>query len=90
MAEYHSKDFDFHEHALHCTNNRVLPEISPYIVDASNESESNENEWDQFYTNHVTGKVYKPRRYLEKEFFKYREMCHCAQSSMTHIAHHLL
>lgn len=71
-AEYHDCDFDWNEFAnsidvealLLSANNHTLTE-NPHLDDELNKQATS---WDSFYSHHRTAEVYKPRRYLHKEF----------------------
>ena len=80
MVEYHSNDFDLYEWAEEAKTIHVLPDISEYRID-TNEATSNQKlemyhkKWDDFYSNHNSGKFFKPRRYLIVEFGSYLTRC---------------
>ncbi|XP_057789221.1 uncharacterized protein LOC131006092 isoform X3 [Salvia miltiorrhiza] len=78
---YHSKDFDWNELREEVEKNpslqfHFLPfsEVVTQIEDAQLDSEA----WDQFHARHSTGKFFKERRYLLKEF---PELASCKDES---------
>ncbi|KAF6257122.1 S-adenosyl-L-methionine-dependent methyltransferase [Scenedesmus sp. NREL 46B-D3] len=62
-GEYHSKDFDWHDHAQRTAN---LVEKQWAAAPAAQPDSS--NEWEVFYRAHPSARFYKERRYLLLEF----------------------
>ena len=78
MVEYHSTDFDLGDWAEEAKSLYVLPNITEYIPGCSEVDQSTEElheKWDDFYSNHNSGKFFKPRRYLTVEFGIYLAEC---------------
>lgn len=76
MVEYHSTDFDVKAWADEVSLLYKLPELSEYmecrVADTSSSLNSMYSEkWNTFYSNHTSGKFFKPRRYLTVEFQNY-------------------
>ena len=74
MASYHSHDFSFHSWAEHCEQSFALPLIINHDIEVSVlessivEPRHRDNAWNLFFGKHFTAEVYKPRRYVYKEF----------------------
>lgn len=81
MVEYHSTDFDVLEWAEEASSIHTLPELSEYVqckADDGLPAISNSmfsEKWNTFYSNHTSGKFFKPRRYLTIEFKTYLNLC---------------
>lgn len=72
--EYHSKDFEWEELRLQVETNPTLSyHLSPFKPSFSSSSSSppssgDSQAWSHFHSRHSTGKFFKERRYLLKEF----------------------
>ncbi|KAE9619062.1 putative tRNA(Thr) (cytosine(32)-N(3))-methyltransferase [Lupinus albus] len=80
-AEYFNKDFDWEELRAEVESNpsfhyHFLPFQSSFSQ--SHSSETDVDAWKQFHTRHSSGKFFKERRYLLKEF---PELLHCGPNS---------
>ncbi|KAL7148053.1 hypothetical protein ABFS83_06G151500 [Erythranthe nasuta] len=83
---YYSKDFDWEKLREEVENNpsfqfHFLPFSPNQIADQDAEEESHQEDseaWDQFHARHSTGKFFKERRYLLKEF---PELASCKENS---------
>ncbi|GAU20558.1 hypothetical protein TSUD_33050 [Trifolium subterraneum] len=68
-AEYFSKDFDWEELRSETESNPSLRHHFQSFSSSSSQSpQSDVQAWKQFHTRHSTGKFFKERRYLLKEF----------------------
>lgn len=65
MPEYYHEDFDLDEWKIFIDANYILPQIQ------SEDILEEERLWDDFFSNHLSGQMYKPRRYVYEEFGKY-------------------
>ncbi|KVI06241.1 methyltransferase-like protein 6 isoform X2 [Cynara cardunculus var. scolymus] len=82
-TEYHSKDFEWQELRQQIENDptlryHFLPYIHQSILSSSSSSSLDSQSWNQFHARHVTGKFFKERRYLFKEF---PELASCEEYS---------
>ncbi|XP_011084259.1 methyltransferase-like protein 6 isoform X1 [Sesamum indicum] len=70
---YYSKDFDWEQLREEVENDpslqfHLLPCSSEKIDNLNNHAEQDSEAWDEFHARHSTGKFFKERRYLLKEF----------------------
>lgn len=73
MAKYYDQDFDWADHAL-LMESKGVPHLPPIVSDsevALSGDEVQDENWNDFYSNHDEGLIYKPRRYLIPEFAEY-------------------
>ncbi|KAK6137751.1 hypothetical protein DH2020_028503 [Rehmannia glutinosa] len=70
---YYSKDFDWDQLRDEVESNpslqfHLLPYSSKQIANQNEEAQQDSKAWDKFHARHSTGKFFKERRYLLKEF----------------------
>ncbi|RYH05846.1 class I SAM-dependent methyltransferase [archaeon] len=68
---YYENDFNWDEWATHCDEEFKLPEITinPDTSDlCTDEKDQQATKWEQLFSCHVSGSLYKRRNYLYKEF----------------------
>ncbi|KAK9735253.1 hypothetical protein RND81_04G194000 [Saponaria officinalis] len=76
--EYHSTDFEWHSLKSEIENNPSLSyHLSPFQSSSLSSSSSSQS-WSHFHSRHSSGKFFKERRYLLKEF---PELLSCADYS---------
>jgi SAM-dependent methyltransferase len=100
-VDYYDKDFNFEEYLneLHRLGKvESLPEItrdedaallaeSKLFLDPIHSiSHKEEKSWNTFFSNHLTGQIYKPRRYITREFDKYLSTRSNAQEELSYNA----
>ncbi|KAK1379241.1 methyltransferase-like protein [Heracleum sosnowskyi] len=67
--EYHSKDFEWEELRNEIENDPSLSyHLQQEAVNSDSPSQDDSLAWNNFHTSHSTGKFFKERRYLFKEF----------------------
>ncbi|KAG2317015.1 hypothetical protein Bca52824_020137 [Brassica carinata] len=81
-GEYHSKDFEW-EFVKNLVENdpslsHHIQEQQQLVVDSSSSSSSDTKPWQDFHSRHSSGKFFKERRYLLKEF---PELVSCGENS---------
>ncbi|KAH9698892.1 methyltransferase-like protein [Citrus sinensis] len=80
-GEYHSKDFEWETLKQEIENDPSLQyHLLPYnsSPEAAQEAEKDSDAWKRFHSRHYSGKFFKERRYLLKEF---PELVSCGGSS---------
>ncbi|XP_076897732.1 uncharacterized protein LOC143551074 [Bidens hawaiensis] len=76
--EYHSNDFDWEELRKRIEDDSTLGYHFVPFTPQSSSSSLDSQSWNQFHARHSTGKFFKERRYLFKEF---PELASCAEYS---------
>ncbi|KAL8210572.1 hypothetical protein R6Q57_005009 [Mikania cordata] len=78
-TEYHSNDFDWEELKERIEDDPTLGyHFDPFTPQSSSSSSLDSQSWNQFHARHSTGKFFKERRYLFKEF---PELASCGEYS---------
>ncbi|KAD5961842.1 hypothetical protein R6Q59_014875 [Mikania micrantha] len=78
-TEYHSNDFDWEELKERIEDDPTLAyHFDPFTPQSSSPSSLDSQSWNQFHARHSTGKFFKERRYLFKEF---PELVSCGEYS---------
>ncbi|KAF5180962.1 Methyltransferase-like protein [Thalictrum thalictroides] len=78
-AEYFSKDFEWEELRKEVENNsNYSHHFLPFEPSSCSSSSKDSDAWQSFHNRHSTGKFFKERRYLLKEF---PELLHCDEHS---------
>lgn len=80
-TEYYSNDFDWNELRQRIEDDPTLRyHLLPFTYQSSSSSSSSQDSqsWNHFHARHSTGKFFKERRYLFKEF---PELASCAEHS---------
>ncbi|KAG8390024.1 hypothetical protein BUALT_Bualt01G0040200 [Buddleja alternifolia] len=80
---YYSKDFDWEGlreevETNPCLQFHLLPHFSQNIANQIEDAQQNSEAWNKFHARHSTGKFFKERRYLLKEF---PELASCEDNS---------